>query len=303
MNALSGLHAALATPYTEADEISEPCLRALARFVLRQKVDGVYVGGSTGEALLQNAAERQSVFRIVAEECRAKAKLIGHVGALTTKESVTLAKACAELGYDAISAIPPIYFPYTKEDVRGYYEAIIDAASGVPVILYNIPAMSGRRFSLSDLGELVELPGVIGIKQTDVDMYQMEQLRRRYPELLLLNGYDEVFLSALVSGASGGVGSTYNIMGWRYRKLWDLVESGQNKAALKMQSRCNEVIDLLVSGGVFPSIKFILYKMGVIRTPHCRRPLGRVKESNAVELSRVAERLNAELKELELNKN
>src|SRR6516162_2184792 len=226
MNALSGLHAALATPYTETDEISEPCVRALARFVLRQKLDGVYVGGSTGEALLQSAAERQTVFRIVAEECRAKAKLIGHVGALTTKESVTLAKACAELGYDAISAIPPIYFPYTKEDVRGYYEAISDAASGVPVILYNIPAMSGRRFSLSDLGELVQLPGIIGIKQTDTDMYQMEQLRRRYPELLLLNGYDEVLLSALVSGARGGVGSTFNIMGWRYQRLRTLVESG-----------------------------------------------------------------------------
>ena len=243
------------------------------------------------------------MFRIVAEECRAKAKLIGHVGALTTKESVTLAKACAELGYDAISAIPPIYFPYTKEDVRGYYEAISDAASGVPVILYNIPAMSGRRFSLSDLGELVQLPGIIGIKQTDTDMYQMEQLRRRYPELLLLNGYDEVLLSALVSGASGGVGSTYNMMGWRYRTLWDLVESGQNKAALKTQAKCNEVIDLLLSGGVFPSIKFILYKMGVIRSPYCRRPLGRVKELHAAELSRVAEQLNEELKDLELNKN
>jgi N-acetylneuraminate lyase len=66
-----------------------------------------------------------------------------------------------------------------------------------------------------------------------------------------------------------------------------------------MQAKCNEVIDLLVSGGVFPSIKFILYKMGIIRTPHCRRPLGAVKDSCLVDLSRVATALLREFKELQ----
>jgi N-acetylneuraminate lyase len=274
---LAGLYAALATPYTETGEISEPCLRALVQFILGQNMDGFYVGGSTGEALLHTTAERQRVLQIVAEETNSKAKFIGHVGALSTNESVALAKTCVKNGYGAVSAIPPIYFPYTKEDIRNHYRAIIDAAEGVPVLLYNIPVATGRKFSFSDLAELIELPGVVGLKQTEVDMYQMEQLRRRYPELLLLNGYDEVLLSGLVSGADGGVGSTYNIMGWRYRELRSLVESGQNKAAFQMQSKCNEVIDLLATFGVFSSMKFILYKMGIIRTPNCRRPLGAAK--------------------------
>ncbi|PWT80831.1 MAG: N-acetylneuraminate lyase [Acidobacteria bacterium] len=299
---LAGLYAALATPYTEADEVSESCLRGLVDFVLRQKMDGFYVGGSTGEALLQTTAERRSILRIVAEEVQSKGKLIGHVGALSTKESVALAKTCVECGYHAVSAIPPIYFPYTKEDIRDHYRAIIDAAEGTPVLLYNIPVATGRKFSLSELAELIALPGIIGLKQTEVDMYQMEQLRRRYPELLLLNGYDEVFLSGLVSGADGGVGSTYNIMGWRYRDLRTLLESGDNKAALQKQAECNEVIDLLAAGGVFPSIKFILHKMGIIRTPNCRRPLGAVRESCVTELNRVADTLITEFKEFEFKK-
>jgi N-acetylneuraminate lyase len=266
-------------------------------------MDGLYVGGSTGEALLQTAAERQSILRIVAEEAQSKGKLIGHVGALSTKESIALAKTCVKCGYAAVSAIPPIYFPCTKENIRDHYRAIIDAAEGVPVVLYNIPAATGRKFTVSELAELLELPGVIGLKQTEIDMYQMEQLRRRYPKLLLLNGYDEVLLSGLVSGADGGVGSTYNIMGWRYRELRALVESGDNKAALRMQGKCNEVIDLLATGGVFPSIKFILQKMDIIRTPNCRRPLGDAKESCLADLSRVAETLIGEFKELEFAKS
>ena len=46
---LNRLYAALATPYTSNDEISEPCLRSLVKFVLRQGIDGMYVGGFTGQ--------------------------------------------------------------------------------------------------------------------------------------------------------------------------------------------------------------------------------------------------------------
>jgi N-acetylneuraminate lyase len=299
-HSLAGLYAALATPYTETDEISEPCLRELLRFILKQKIEGCYVGGSTGEALLQTSAERERVLKIVAEEVGSRAKFIGHVGALSTRESVGLAKTCFKQGYAAISSIPPIYFPYSTEDIKNHYRAIIEAAEGVPLLIYNIPAATGRKFSFADLAELIELPGVIGIKQTEVDMYQMEQLRRRYPELLILNGYDEVFLSGLVTGADGGVGSTYNIMGWRFRKLRALVETGDNKGALRMQSKINEVVDLLASAGVFPGIKFILHKMGIIGTPFCRRPLGPVKESSLAELNRTANALIAEFKEYQL---
>jgi N-acetylneuraminate lyase len=296
-HSLAGLYAALATPYTERDEISEPCLRELLHFILQQKMDGFYVGGSTGEALLHCTSERQKVFEVVAEEASSRAKLIGHVGALSTRESVILAKTCVNLRYDAISSIPPIYFPYTKEDIKNHYRAIIDGAEGVPLLIYNIPAATGRKFSFAELAELIELPGVIGVKQTEIDMYQMEQLRRRYPKLLLLNGYDEVFLSGLVTGADGGIGSTYNIMGWRFRKLRALVETGDNKGALHVQSKINEVVDLLASAGVFPGIKFILHKMGIIRTPRCRRPLGAIKETSSSDLSRIANGLMAEFKE------
>ena len=184
---LARLYAALATPYTAEDAVSEPCLRSLVRFVLHQGIEGMYVGGSTGESLLQTVEERRDALRIVADEARDKAKLIGHVGAISTRDAQFLARACAEAGYDAVSAIPPIYFPHTKAAITDYYKAILQAAGGLPLIVYNIPAMTSVSFSLTELDALLALEGVGGIKQTSVDMYQMEQLRRRYPGTLLLN--------------------------------------------------------------------------------------------------------------------
>ncbi|CAH2604113.1 N-acetylneuraminate lyase [Rhodovastum atsumiense] len=292
---LAGLHAALMTPYDAAGEVSEPCLRQLVAAVFNQGLDGLYVGGSTGESLLLTTEERQRVFRVAAEEGKGCGALIGHVGAISTREAQILARSCAALGYDAVSAIPPIYFQHSRAAIRDYYAAIVDAAEGLPLILYNVPAMSGIRFTLAELQDLLGLPGVVGIKQTTNDMYQMEQLHRGFPGLLLLNGFDEMLLAGLVSGANGGIGSTYNVMGQRYRELRRLVLAGDTAGALAVQSRCNAVIDTLLAFGVFPALKYLLFRLGIIRTPLCRAPMESLTGGAIDRLDAIAAELAGEL--------
>jgi len=292
---LERLYAALATPFDAQEAFAEACQRSLVRFVLRQGLDGLYVGGSTGESLMQSVEERREGLRVVADEARGQAKLIGHVGAISTRDAVALTRACADAGYDAVSAIPPIYFPHGKDAIVGYYRDIVEAGQGLPLIIYNIPAMSSVSFSLGELDRLLQIPGVIGIKQTSVDMYQMEQLRRRYPGALLLNGYDEVFLAGIVSGANGGIGSTFNVMGGRYVRMRQALAAGQVQEAMRLQSACNEVIDLLVEAGVFPGLKFMLHHMGVIASPRSRAPLLPVAERFHAPLRQTADTLMAEI--------
>jgi N-acetylneuraminate lyase len=288
---LARLHAALPTPYDADDKVSVRCLQRLVAHVKSQGIDGFYVGGSTGEGLLQSTGERESILAEVAQAAQGSA-LIGHVGAIATREAQTLARRCAALGYDAVSAIPPIYFAHRKDAVIGYYQDIVEAARSTPLIVYNIPAMSGVTFTLDDLGRLLELPNVIGLKQTSIDMVQMEQLRRSFPNALLLNGYDEVLLAGLVSGASGGIGSTYNVMGRRWLELERGVRAGDLPAAAAMQSRCNAVIDELVKVGVFPGLKSLLHRQGVIETPCCRKPLATLTPATSGRLDDVARTLS-----------
>lgn len=292
---LARLHAALLTPYDGADAVAHGDLRRLVTHVAGLGIRGFYVGGSTGEGLLQSQEERLGVFATVAEAAQAAAPgaaLIGHVGALATREACALAKGCARLGYDAVSAIPPIYFPHRKDAIFGYYQDILAAAAGVPLIIYNIPAMSGVSFTLDDLGQLLDLPGVAGIKQTAIDMYQMEQLARAFPSKVLLNGYDEMLLAGLSMGANGGIGSTYNLLGDVYLALWKLHAEGQPQEARRLQAECNEVIDELVRVGVFPGLKYLMWKMGVIGSPACRRPLATLSAATAGKLDDIARRLS-----------
>lgn len=294
MSSLRGLFAALATPYTADDRVSDPCLKRLIDFVLGQALDGLYVGGSTGEALLQSLDERRHVLEATAAHVGGRATLIGHVGALATGDAQRLAKVCKAAGYAAVSAIPPVYFPASKASIHRYYSDIAEAADGLPVIVYNIPAMSGVSFKTDDLADLIAIPGVVGLKQTSLDMYQTEQLRRRFPDLVLLNGYDEVFLAGMVSGCDGGIGSTYNVQGRRFRALADLIKAGRNAEALALQGRINAVVDAMVAAGVFPALKHMLWRMGVIANPACRAPLPPVAEAHFATLEALAAALKAE---------
>ncbi|WP_039030055.1 N-acetylneuraminate lyase [Leclercia adecarboxylata] len=291
---LKGVMPALLTPFDRQQKLDTRSLRQLVRFNIAQGIDGLYVGGSTGEAFVQNSAERQEVLEIVAEEAKGKVTLIAHVGTVSTHESQQLAQAASRFGYDAVSAVTPFYYPFSFEEHCDHYRGIIDSADGLPMVVYNIPALSGVKLSLDQINTLVTLPGVGALKQTSGDLYQMEQIRRAHPDLVLYNGYDEIFASGLLAGADGGIGSTYNIMGWRYQRIVKALKEGDIATASALQTKCNEVIDLLIKVGVFRGLKTVLHYMDVIDVPLCRKPFAPVDEKYLPELRALAQLLQQE---------
>ncbi|EGJ4518800.1 N-acetylneuraminate lyase [Escherichia coli] len=291
---LKGVMSALLTPFDAEQRLDKESLRRLVRFNIEQGIDGLYVGGSTGEAFAQTVAEREAVMEVVAEEARGRLRLIAHVGCISTAESQHLAQVSARLGYDAVSAVTPFYYPFSFEEHCEHYRAIIDSADGLPMVVYNIPALSGVKLTLEQINTLVTIPGVSALKQTSGDLYQMEQIRRAHPNLILYNGYDEIFASGLLAGADGGIGSTYNIMGWRYKGIVNALQNGDIKLAQHLQTECNKVIDLLIQTGVFRGLKTVLHYMGVIDVPLCRKPFLGVNEKYLPELKLLAKNLTEE---------
>jgi N-acetylneuraminate lyase len=291
---LRGVMPALLTPFDAQQNIDQASLRRLVRFNIEQGVDGLYVGGSTGEAFVQSLSEREEVLEIVAEEGKGKLTLIAHVGCVSTAESQQLAAAAQRYGFDAVSAVTPFYYPFSFEEHCDHYRAIIDSADGIPMVVYNIPALSGVKLTLEQINHLVTLPGVGALKQTSGDLYQMEQIRRAHPDLVLYNGYDEIFASGLLAGADGGIGSTYNIMAWRYLGIAQALKAGDTAKAQQLQHECNKVIDLLAKVGVFRGLKTVLHYMDVLSVPLCRKPFAPVDDKFQAELKALAQQLMQE---------
>ncbi|WP_343249867.1 dihydrodipicolinate synthase family protein [Diplocloster hominis] len=131
----------------------------------------------------------------------------------------------------AISSVPPFYFSFNMEEYIRYYEDLADAVD-VPVLIYNIPAMSGIHFSKTDLERLLSNEKIIGIKHTSYDLFQLQQIIEEYPDKSVFIGHDELYLSALAVGVRAGIGSTFNIMAEKFLRMNKLFDEKRLEEAL-----------------------------------------------------------------------
>jgi N-acetylneuraminate lyase len=283
---LGGILSALVTPYREDGRLNEAMVPRLIEFQLQQGIDGFYVGGSTGEAFLQTAEERIHMLRLVADAVHGRKQLIAHVGAIGTGETVAIGKAAAEAGYQAISAIPPFYYDFSREELMAHYIALADDVP-LPLVIYNFGGRTGK-LGPDDLLRLLDDPRVIGIKHTSQDLYQLERFKRHRPDAAIFNGYDEMCLAGLAMGADGAIGTTYNFMGDLFVKIRSAYQAGRTDEALALQRRANQVIDALVEIGVFPATKGILTLLGLDCGP-CRAPFRRLNAEDWRRLERCLE--------------
>ncbi len=264
-----GIVTALLTPFDNNEKMDAHALAALVDFQVLQGVHGLYVGGSTGEALAQSVPGRDRCLEIVADANAGRLPLIAHVGAISTADALHLSERAAVHGYAAISAIPPFYYPFSSSEIIAHYEAIA-RDSALPLIVYNFPART-RGLSTEELVELLSKPGIVGVKHTSPDLFAMERVLRLKPGAIVFNGYDEMCLGGLAMGASGAIGTTYNFMGDLFVELFTLVNAGKLEEARVLQRLANDIIDQIIRFGVIPSAKAILESLGV-RMGAARRP-------------------------------
>lgn len=268
---LSGsIFAALLTPFKDDGSISAQGIAPLVDYILSKGVHGLYAGGSTGESILQSREERAEHLTALAEYARGKCTLIAHVGAASTGDAASLAQTAKAQGYDAVSAIPPYYYKHNFADINAYYQTIADATD-LPVIIYNIPVLTGTDLSTQKLLELMQDPRIAGAKFTAHDLFQFQQLRIGAPDKKFYFGTDEMFLGAAAMGTDGGIGSTYNLIGDVYLGIETAVKAGDSEEARRLQRKANSLIALLLQTGVLPGLKHALNKMGIPVGP-CRAP-------------------------------
>lgn len=270
MDITGSIFAAMLTPFSEDGSVAPDAIPALVDYILGKGVHGLYASGSSGESVMQSREERALLLRELAAYAKDKCTLIAHVGAASTGDAVALAELAGNSGFKAVSAVPPYYYKHKYEDIAAYYKAIADA-SGLPLVIYNIPALSGTDIPTEKLLELMEDERIVGVKYTATNLFQFDELRRSAPGKKFYFGTDEMFLGAAAVGCDGGIGSTYNLVGDIYLAIENAVETGDIEQARTLQYKANDLIKILLETGVVPGLKHAMNRMGVPVGP-CRAP-------------------------------
>ena len=287
MQPLRGVYPAIVTPFTASGLVNHDAVEKLLEFHLEAGVDGFYVGGTTGEGILQDISTRLAVAKLAVDRVRGRAKVIVHVAACATDDAVTLARGAAAAGADAISAIPPIFYKVGFDGIHRYYQTIAEAVD-VPTLAYYIPALSGSAFSRDEIGKLLNIRGVCGLKFSDYNLFMLHSLREHYPEATIVSGNDEVFLPALVMGAHGSIGLTINSMPELFVGIYRAYGQGDLAEAQRLQFQANRAIEILLRYGAFGANKAVL-KMRGIDCGQPRDPLLPLEDSQYENLHRELE--------------
>ena len=269
---MKGIYSALMVPYNEDGSINEKGLREIVRYNIdKMGVDGLYVGGSTGENFMISTEEKKKVFEIAIDEAKDAVHLIAQVGSINLHEAVELGKYVTKLGYKCLSAVTPFYYKFDFEEIKDYYETIV-RETGNYMVIYSIPFLTGVNMSLSQFGELFKNEKIIGVKFTAGDFYLLERVRKAFPDKLIFAGFDEMLLPATVLGVDGAIGSTYNVNGIRAKKIFELAKQSKIAEALEIQHVTNDLIEGILSNGLYQTIKEIL-KLEGVDAGYCRKPM------------------------------
>ncbi|MGP1521845.1 MAG: N-acetylneuraminate lyase [Treponema sp.] len=264
----SGLYSALITPYNKSGELDTAMLCKVIKHQLDKGVEGFYCCGSSGEGLLLSNDERKKILEVVLSEVSGQVPVVAHVGALSTRNAVDLARHAEKTGACAVSAIPPIYYHYSQNEINRYYIDILQAID-VDLIVYNIPQFTGISFTAEN--PLLKNRRISGIKHTSMNLYDLERIGKAYPEKTLINGFDEIYASALAAGATATIGTMANICPKLHLKIRGAFLAGKNEEAYALQHRLNDVIQVFVNSSVFPATKYALFLQG-FDVGQCRKP-------------------------------
>ena len=280
MTKYQGIIPAFYACYDANGEINPAAVREMTRWFIDQGVQGLYVGGSSGECIYQSKEERKIVLENVMAEAKGKLTVIAHIACNNTADSKELAAHAESLGVDAIASIPPIYFKLPPHAIAKYWNDMSAAAPNTDFIIYNIPQLAGVSLSVPLLKEMLKNPRVIGVKNSSMPVQDIQMWKDE--GAIVFNGPDEQLISGLVMGAIGGIGGTYGAMPKLYVKLYECVKAGELDKALEIQNDCCRIIYKLCSGhgNMYGMIKESLRRLGAPDCGSVRAPLAELIEAD-----------------------
>src|SRR3990170_3604782 len=236
---LHGVIPAIPTPFTrDGRAVDEAALHRVVRHVVDGGVHGIMTTGGTGEFPHLSRKERSRVTEIVAAEAAGAVPVYAGTAACSTWEAVALMEDAADAGADAAILTPPFYFRIPDPELYRHFEDV--AGAGIlPVVVYNNPLYTGNPLSPGLIASLMEIDGVIGLKQSEDDIGQLVEALRlsEGSGRSLLTGIDSQFYAALCIGARGIFSTAAAIVPAEMVRLWDLVQAGDHTGALAQHRR------------------------------------------------------------------
>ena len=261
-----GVSPAMATPLlADGYTVNTAVIPQLVSFLLEAGVKGLFVGGTTGEGILLDVAERMRLHEATIAAANGRVPVIIHAGTNRTDSTLALVRHAAQAGADAIAVVPPTYYGIHDDGLFEYYESIAEAIPDTPLFLYDIPHMAINGISPALLRRLSEaVPSLAGVKTSRRNAEEVRQVIDAAPDtLIILAGSERIALGSLAMGAAGLITGLSTAVPEIFVGLTAAFAQGDVSKARHYHQCLNEMLDLLPNGARIGAIKQILAERGI----------------------------------------
>jgi 4-hydroxy-tetrahydrodipicolinate synthase len=267
----AGCTVALVTPFREG-AVDEPALKRLVEWQIGQGTPILSPVGTTGEAPTLTHDEHERVIAVVIEAVAGRAKVIPGTGSNSTAEAIRLTKFAARAGADGALSVAPYYNRPNQEGMYRHFAAIAESVD-IPLILYNIPARTGRNVEPETIARLAEIGPIVAVKEASGSLDQVSELVAS-TNLTILSGDDSLTLPMLAVGAEGVVSVIGNLVPQEVMALIDAFKANRVDLARDLHAKlfplCRDLLGLAPNPiPVKTALALLKRGNGELRLPLC----------------------------------
>ncbi len=240
-----GCATAIVTPFDENDNINFDEFKKLIDFQIDNKIDGIVVCGTTGEASTLSKEEKEELIKYCVKVVNKRVPVIAGVGSNNTKTVIENDVYAKKIGVDGLLIVTPYYNKTTQKGLVEHYKTIAENTS-LPIILYNVPGRTGVDIQPNTYFELSKIRNIVATKEASGDISKVLKIRKLCKDNLnIYSGNDDQIVPILSLGGIGVISVLSNIMPKYTVEMVKKYLNGEFKESSKMQIELANLIENL----------------------------------------------------------
>jgi 4-hydroxy-tetrahydrodipicolinate synthase len=285
---LAGYISDLPTPFDENDEIDWVAFAKICRRQIEAGAAAIVVAETSGEATNLTLAEHDAIVRAAVRTAQGRIRIIAGAGSNSTGQAIELARRAERAGADAVLSVVPYYNRPMQAGICAHFQAIA-GATGLPIILHDIPSLTNRELADDTLARLAESKQFVGLSDATGDITRPPRLRSLLPPgFRLLSGEDATALAFLANGGDGCISIVSNVAPGLCQAIYSSCRQGRLQSARYLFNRLVRLTSSLTKESP-AALKFAMCLLGFMH-PNTRLPLVELAESAKAEVaSAIAE--------------
>lgn len=232
---IRGLYVPLVTPFHADESIDFEGYKKVIDYVIEGGMDGVLVGGTTGEYHMMSLEERKELIRRGCEIVDGRVNVIAGTGMNTAKATIELTNFAADCGAKWALVLPPYYHQTTEAGIYEFFKEVAEG-SRIGIVIYHTPGSTNVELSPELLRELAKLDGIAAVKETIDETHTSDtyMATRDIPNFCVMEANEPLLLPSYAIGIDAAFSIIFNLLPREMREMYDLVFKKNDLAAARV---------------------------------------------------------------------